>query len=97
MQDQTTLPTDRLDQLADVVAQTRDEVRLQVHLGNQELRDRYRSLERDWIEVQRKREQVAELVDDTAKEVGAGLRLALEELQRGYADLQGALGRSAES
>jgi|CXWL01.1.fsa_nt_gi uncharacterized protein with PhoU and TrkA domain len=79
-------PDDR--SLMDRLAQMRDEVRLKLHLGKEELKEEVEQLETRWRELQTKVQPAAE---ETAREVGAAAKDLMAELQKGYQRVKDAL------
>jgi len=55
-----------------------------MHLAKADVRDQFEKLERQWEEVRPRVVQAGSVAGDTAKDVGSALKLALEELGRGY-------------
>lgn len=67
--------------LMDRLARMRDEVRLKLHLGKEELKEEVDRLEDRWNELQAKVQPAA---SETAREVGAAAKDLMAELQKGY-------------
>lgn len=74
--------------LLERLAQMRDEVRLKLHLGKEELKDEVDQLEERWHELQAKVQPAA---SETAREVGAAAKDLMAELQKGYQRVKDAL------
>lgn len=68
--------------------QQRDELRLKLHLGKAEAREEWDKLERRWEHVRARLPQLREALSETKNEVGAALKLAAEEIRRGYERLR---------
>lgn len=66
----------------------RDEVKLRVHLGGLEARDRLEELEKGLSDFEQNTRQLA---GDAIEEVGADIREALEDLREGYDHLRAKL------
>lgn len=62
------------------LARTRDELRLQLHLGKLEAQDEWKHLEGRWRDVKA-------VAGDTAHEVGQGLQELLTDIRDGYRKL----------
>ena len=75
---------EEIDRLVGRVEQQRDELRLKMQLAKADARDEWNKLERQWEEVRPRVAQAGAVVSGTAKDVGSALKLALEELGRGY-------------
>ncbi len=80
MDDKTT----DLTTLVDNVKQQRDDLRVRLHLAKAEAKDEWERLEAKWEHVRGKMGVLGREAGKTAQDVGAALRLAVEELQRGY-------------
>ena len=66
------------------LAQVRDELRLQAHLGKTEMRDELEALEPKWHELRMKLEKAEDATIETGEYVGAAVRLLMDELRDGY-------------
>ncbi len=75
---------DEVERLVRRLEQQRDELRVKMHLAKADARDEWNKLERQWEDVRPRVVQAGSVVGDTAKDVGSALKLALEELGRGY-------------
>ena len=79
----TTLTT-----VIDDLKRSRDELRVRLHLAKADVKDEWERLEQKWREVERKANEVGREGQATASEVAAALRLAAEELRKGYARMR---------
>lgn len=79
---------DELNRRLQQLEQQRDELRLKMHLGKAEARDEWQKLEQKWEQVRAKLPQLGEVVGETSSEVAAALKLAAEEIGRGYERLR---------
>ena len=81
-----------ISELLDTVGTLRGEMRVQANLAHKEAKDELHRLEERWKtvsqDVGQQRERVAEIVEETAEESWAGIRLTLEELRDGYRKLR---------
>jgi predicted nuclease with TOPRIM domain len=77
--------------LAEDLRRERDELRVRMHLAKAEARDEWERLESRWEHVRARLEAVGHEAGKTAEDVAAALRLAAEELRRGYARLRALL------
>jgi hypothetical protein len=73
-----------LHALMDDVQRQRDELRLQLHLAKAEAKQEWERLEVKWEQARGKMEVVGREAGKAAHEVGAALKLALDELRKGY-------------
>jgi hypothetical protein len=80
----TTTPTTSTSMLFQDLAQLRDELRLQAHLGKAEMRDELQALEPKWHELRMKLEKAEDATIETGEYVGAATRLLMDELRDGY-------------
>ncbi len=80
--DTPTIP--ELHTLIDDVKRQRDEVRVRLHLAKAEAKDEWDRLEAKFEHVRGKLQVVGREAGKAAEDVGSALRLAVEELQRGY-------------
>ena len=75
----------------DGLAGLRDELRLQAHLFNAELKDRWQDAEARWVQIQQEARAIKSAVGHTRAELGAAVSLAVESLQETYEDLKQAV------
>jgi len=75
---------EEMEKLVRKLEQQRDELRVKMHLAKADVRDQFEKLERQWEEVRPRVVQAGSVASGTAKDVGSALKLALEELGRGY-------------
>ena len=73
-----------LHTLIEDVKRQRDEVRVRLHLARAEAKDEWDRLEAKFEHVRGKLQVVGREAGKAAEDVGSALRLAVEELQRGY-------------
>ena len=76
--------TPELSNLIDDIVRQRDEIRVRLHLAKAEAKEEWERLEIKWDHVRGKMGVVGREAGKTAQEVGAALRLAVDELRRGY-------------
>ncbi len=62
----------------------RDHFRVRLHLAKAEAQDEWQALEHKWEHLRGKMDLVGDEAGKAAHEVGAALRLAADELRRGY-------------
>jgi hypothetical protein len=75
---------EEIERLVRRLEQQRDELRLKMHLAKADGRDEWNRLERQWEEVRPRVAQAGAVLGDTTRQVGSALKLALEEIGRGY-------------
>lgn len=66
----------------------RDEMRLQLHLGRAEARERFEKLEERWQHLEGRMKVVARASREELAEVGQAVRLVLDEIRDGYAHVK---------
>jgi hypothetical protein len=75
--------------------QKRDELKVQLHLAKDELKDRWSKLEDKWLELQDKAKQVAAASDKSAHRVSdvaaETTKKLMQELRDGYKNIRDAL------
>jgi ribosomal protein S12 methylthiotransferase accessory factor YcaO len=72
----------------DALAQTRDELLLQMSLAKAEARDDWKALEQRWGRVQSEIKRTASDSEETVKELGETVRHLLDDLKGGYARIK---------
>jgi CBS domain-containing membrane protein len=75
----------------DVLRRTRDELRVQVHLGKADAQDRWHELEQSWHELERRVVTLTEEAREPLHEAREVAEDLAEELRRGYRKLKRAL------
>ncbi|MCC6847010.1 MAG: hypothetical protein IT294_00815 [Deltaproteobacteria bacterium] len=73
-----------LDAIVEDLKRQRDEIRVRMHLAKADARDEFERLEREWDHVRGKLGVIGEEAGKAAVEVGAALKLAVDELRNGY-------------
>jgi hypothetical protein len=68
----------------DLLAQTRDELLVQLSLAKAEARDDWKALEERWMRVQGEIKRTASDSEATVKEMGESVRTLLDDLKGGY-------------
>jgi chromosome condensin MukBEF complex kleisin-like MukF subunit len=66
------------------IEQLRDEIKLKAHLGEQETKDELARLEKKWEHFLSEYKPVLSEAEKTAKNAGAALGLAADEIKAGY-------------
>lgn len=73
-----------ITELFESLERTRDELRVQAHLGKEEAKGQWEKLESRFSEVKKKRHQAFDALEETGEGVLEGLKASLEELHKGY-------------
>lgn len=73
-----------LDALVEELKEQRDDLRVRMHLAKADARDEFERLEQEWEHVRAKLGVVGKEAGKAAVEVGAALKLAVDELRHGY-------------
>ena len=79
-----TEPSLDLRTVVDDLKRERDHIRVRLHLAKAEAKDEWEALEHKWEHLRSKMGLVGDEAGKAAHEVGAALRLAADELRRGY-------------
>jgi hypothetical protein len=66
----------------------RDELRVKIHLGKAEARDKWETLESDWQHVETKIKALGHETKESAKEVGEATEVLVDELRDAYRRLR---------
>jgi BMFP domain-containing protein YqiC len=79
------------DDIADIVTRDvdtlrgiRDELKLQMHLGQAEARERFEALEQRWHHLEAKLRQLRDASRHELKDVGAAAQVLVDEIREGY-------------
>lgn len=75
---------EKLNRALENLKTQRDELRVQLHLANAELKDEWEELEEHWKEVERKLDAIRENTSDAAREAGEVLYIIGDELGNAY-------------
>jgi len=66
----------------------RDELKVRIHLGKAEARDKWDELEKDWQHVEGKIKVLGDETRESAKEVGEATEMLVSELKDAYRRLR---------
>jgi len=69
----------------------RDELRVKLHLGKAEARERWEKLEKDWEHLEAKAKLLGEASKGDLAEVGQAARQLAKEIRKGYEHLKSLL------
>lgn len=75
---------ERLQREVDELRGLRDDLKLQVHLGQMEAQSRFEKAEKDWEHLEAKLKVLADASREAAEEVGDAARLLVDEIRAGY-------------
>jgi hypothetical protein len=78
----------RLDETMENLKREREELRLKMALAKAEARDEWKQLEAKLDALEKRARPAAQVVGETASEVGASLELAADEIKKGFARLR---------
>lgn len=82
---------DDLRKLNETIKQYRDEVRLQLHLAREDVRDEWDDLEEYWQRFRRKLDDLAHNAEDTGQETRRSVHALGDDLKRNYERLRNRL------
>lgn len=68
----------------DDLRRVRDELRVQIHLGKEEAKQRWEEVERRWSHLEAKLKLVREESKDSLEDIGEAGKTLLEEIRNGY-------------
>jgi predicted nucleic acid-binding Zn-ribbon protein len=77
-----------LDRELAKLAQTRDELRVQIKLARADARDEWKRLEQTWQKVEGDVKRAVDHAKQPTKELGGAVRELMDELKRGYARIK---------
>ncbi|HEX2483831.1 MAG TPA: hypothetical protein VHQ66_00930 [Myxococcota bacterium] len=80
--------TDRLNEELDRLRATRDELRLQIHLGTAEARDRFEKLEKSWHHVEAQMKSFGAATQPDRQRIAHAARALAHEIAEGYRHLK---------
>jgi hypothetical protein len=75
---------EKMDEVLKDLARLRDEISLKMHLGKAEAREEWEKLEKKWQAAKAQSKTLADVVGDSAQNVGSALELTFGELKKGY-------------
>ena len=82
---------DRLDEVWKDIKTQRDELRVQMHLANAELKEEWASLEPKWQVAQKKFEDLKQDTGEAANNVQQALSIVTDELSTAYRKIKSRL------
>jgi len=75
------------------LARLRDQLQLQIHLAQAEVRTQWEELEKKWTLLQSRLTVLEVAGQESKREIGEAVRLLIQELGDGYQRVRGALSR----
>jgi hypothetical protein len=75
------------------LARLRDQLQLQIHLAQAEVRSQWEELEKKWTLLQSRLTVLEVAGQESRREIGEAVRLLIQELNEGYQRVRGALSR----
>ena len=82
---------DAIEELLSALRQERDEIRLQVHLGTQSIRDQFNGMSERLNRLKTELQPLADAVDESASDVLESLKLVAEEIKAGFSRIRESL------
>ncbi len=82
---------DRLSEEIDTLRTIRDELRLQIHLGQSDAREKWEQLEKKWQHLDARVHLLADASRESLDDVGQAGRLLVGEIREGYRALKALL------
>lgn len=79
---------ERLHEELEPLRTARDELRVRVHLGKAEIRDRWETLEKSWNHAEAKLNAIRKGTEESRAEIAEAVRLVAEEIRDGYEQLR---------
>jgi len=79
---------DRINDEFEKLRTLRDELRVKIHLGKAEARDKWQELEGDWQHVEGKIKVLGDETKESAREVGEATEVLVGELRDAYRRLR---------
>ena len=80
-----------LEKLGAELRQTRDELRVQMHLAKADARDEWDRLEKKWDEFDDKWDKIEDAAEDAGKDIGKALSALGDEIKSGYEKIRDAM------
>ena len=82
---------DRIHSEADMLRTTRDELRVQLHLGAAEARDTWDALEDSWHQLEARLSSLGHATSEAAEDLETATKLLLGEIKHGYERIRAVL------
>jgi len=78
----------RFDEELDVLRTTRDELRVQLHLGAAEVKEKWDQVEHAWENIDLELDKLRNAAEDAAEDIGSAARRLVDEIREGYKHLK---------
>jgi hypothetical protein len=82
---------ERLSEEVDALRTVRDELRVQLHLGQSEAREKWEHLEKQWQHLEARLHRLADASRESFDDIEQAGRLLAEEIREGYRELKALL------
>ena len=79
---------DRLQEELEPLRAARDELRVRLHLGKAEIRDRWEPLEKSWHRAEAKLNAIRKETGESTADIADAIRLLADEIRDGYEHLR---------
>lgn len=81
----------QLEDEINVLRQTRDELRVQLHLGAANAHDTWEKVEKSWEHLESRLKRVGQATHESADELESASKIFVEEIKLGYKRIRDAL------
>ena len=82
---------ERVEQQAEEMRATRDEIRVRLHLAKMDARDQWDQVEKQWDHAEAKLKQLANAANEATDDIAEATQLVLDEMRGGYNKLRNLL------
>lgn len=82
-------PKDLIRRELETLQQTRDDLRVRLHLASSDMKDVWDSLERKWLELEDNAKQLANAPEPAAQKLNEAARALMTEIRNGYLRIVG--------
>ena len=79
---------ERLHEELEALRTARDELRVRLHLGKAEIRNRWEALEKSWQHAEAKLKTLRKESKESSADIAEAIRLLAEEIREGYEHLR---------
>ena len=79
---------DRLQKELEPLQTARDDLRVRLHLGKAEIRDRWEALEKSWGHAEAKLKAIRKETEESSDDIADAFRLLVGEIRDGYEHLR---------
>ena len=78
----------KFDEELDLLRTMRDELRVQLHLGAAEVKEKWEKVEHSWENVELEVDKLRSATEEAAEDIGSAAKLLLDEIREGYKHLK---------